>query len=707
MPSNEDVKQKTAENPPDADLRIEGAVKLEAADTQPADLTLRAYVFDQGGRVLGEANLDAKGTFSVPVKLAAPDNVELVIGPDDDPATVRRSSAHSQHISANEWVREGKAFRVRPQIFLPRDLWWSWRPRRICVSGHVRKVHTTAGQTEICPVPFVKVEIFDVDREACWDPYLTLAKDLFLDRPVIRIPDLIKERTSIPFPIPGPGPVERAGIRPGEEVALNPQPLPPRESKAFAEIAGSATLSDSAGARAKPAQQLTATSSLASKLEDLTLTSIVAPWVIRPRCFYSKKRVCRTTTDCNGFFRCCFNWPVFHFRQGRLRFDPRPDIIIRVTQVIDGVETVIYMDPYSSTRWNVTNAHIDLYLDNEDVHCGSGDCHGSQPGSPVFFTRIGDDEVYQINQANGLYEVAPYTNVAYGGSLLVYAQFGDDLTDGSPARYYRLSYARQGTSDFTPITTPLSDTRVNKLSFFSESHTLGPQVVNGVPALFEVRNFAGYYWYNPDWIGTWYSWLAEADANTYILRLEVFDQNGVLLTSASVDYRDGTVTPPTTLPPMTQPPRTSVPPAVRVDRCDLVITLDNKPPVVDLQIPAVLNDCGVIPFASVPPLDFNAHVFQENGRLNSWALTYTHGVLPAVHSLPGGGGSSTSGAPATINQTVSGSPLLVGLTTTCAFALKLSATAHIRDGRNFIYYVEQIKAIAIEKCVCPPEVVPG
>jgi hypothetical protein len=185
--------------------------------------------------------------------------------------------------------------------------------------------------------------------------------------------------------------------------------------------------------------------------------------------------------------------------------------------------------------------------------------------------------------------------------------------------------------------------------------------------------------------------------------LEMFDQNGALLTSANVDYRDGTVSPPATLPPMTQPPRTSVPPAVRVDRCDLVIRLDNKPPVVDLQIPAVLNDCGVIPFSSVPPLDFDVHVTQENGRLNSWALTYTHGVLPAVHSLPGGGGSSTSGAPANVNQTVSGSPLLVGLTTTCAFALKLWATAHIRDGRNFIYYVEQIKAIAIEKCVCPPE----
>ena len=62
------------------------------------------------------------------------------------------------------------------------------------------------------------------------------------------------------------------------------------------------------------------------------------------------------------------------------------------------------------------------------------------------------------------------------------------------------------------------------------------------------------------------------------------------------------------------------------------------------------------------------------------------------------GGSSNNGAPAAVNQNVSGAPLLVGLTTTCAFALKLYAYAHIRNGYGLIYYKETIKAIAIEKC---------
>lgn len=132
-----------------------------------------------------------------------------------------------------------------------------------------------------------------------------------------------------------------------------------------------------------------------------------------------------------------------------------------------------------------------------------------------------------------------------------------------------------------------------------------------------------------------------------------------------------------------------------------MITLDNKPPVVNLLIPAVLNECGVILGSSVPPLDFTAQISQENGRLRSWSLVYLKGINPVYQSLgAGSSGTSNTGSPATVNQVVSGAPLLAGLTTTCAFALSLSATAHIRDGRNFIYNAEQNKAIAIENC--PP-----
>jgi hypothetical protein len=700
-------------------FRIEGKIQREQPECQPGELKLTAYVFDKVGALLGSAELDAKGIYSVAVRLTQPADVELVVGPAEMPQQIRQSSAYRQKFSAKEWKLEEKQYRLKFDTLLPLDIWRPWWPQRICISGHVRKVSHHDGSTDICPVPFVKVEIFDVDRESCFWPPLRKWWELLLDRPVIRIPDLLKEPPIPPRPLPGPDPAPELnlgaflGLRSDigasllERVGLNPQPLPPRSASEMLTRLGtpgdqSPQIELNSRAALQPAftrvgEASRMDSSIASRLESLTLTSKIAPWLIFPLCFYSKAEVCETTTDCNGYFNCCFNWWPFHFRRGRLRFDSRPDIVIKVTQVINGVPTVIYLDPYTSTRWNLTHAHVDLFLDNEEVVCGNSHCYDPPPGSPVFFTRIGDDEVYKINQTSGLYNEAPLSNVAYGADLLVYGQFGDALTTGAPARYYRLSYAKQGSSEFTPVTASLSDTRVAKSTLLSETHLIGPKTVNGVPALYEVRNFSDYYWYNPDWIGTWNSQLAETDTGTYLLRLEVFDQNGAKLTSAmGVDYRDGTVAPPAVLPPM-------------LDRCDLVITLDNKAPEVELTIPAVINECGVIPWSLALSLNFQVQVSQENNRLRSWGLYYTKGVNPSVHYLASG--VSNNGLPGSVNQTVSGGSaapapgtgMLANLNSTCAFALKLWAIPHVRNGRYFIYYREQIKAIAVEKCPpCPP-----
>jgi hypothetical protein len=685
-------KKQTNDDRKTGGFRIQGQIQREQPDCQPGELKLAAYVFDKAGALLGTSTLDNKGNYSVAARMARPADVELIVGPADMQDQIRDSGAYRKKFTAKDWKSEGGQFRLKYDTLLPLDIWRHWYPMRICISGHVRKITHHGSTTDVCPVPFVKVEIFDVDRENCFWPPIRKWWEHLVDRPVIRIPDLLKEPHFPPKPFPGPDPL------PDLNLNFMPEMLGNYGPSASGQVAFKAMSSDSAPlpyTRVGEARMMD--TNIASRLDKLTLTSRVAPWLIFQNCFYSKAEVCETTTDCNGYFNCCFRWWPFHFRRGRLRFDSRPDIIIKLTQVINGVPTVIYMDPYTSTRWNVNNAHIDLFLDNEEVVCGNGHCYEPPAGSPVFFTRIGDDEVYKISQADGLFNGAGLTNVAYGSILLVYGQFGDALTTGSPARYYRLSYAKYGSSEFTPITASLQDTRVAKSTLFSETHILGPKTVNSVPALYEVRNFSDYYWYNPDWLGIWYSWLAEADTGKYVLRLEVFDQNGSKLTSAlGVDYRDGTVAPPAVLPAM-------------LNRCDLVITLDNKGPEVELTIPAVINECGVIPWTPALSLNFQVQVSQENNRLRSWGLYYTKGVNPAVHYLASG--SSTNGLPGSVSQMVSGGTaapapgtgMLAGLSTTCAFALKLYATAHVRDGRNFIYYKEQIKAIAVEKCPpCPP-----
>lgn len=683
---------------------VEGRVDFQQAEGDQPTTGIQVFAFDRLGVALGGAALDEKGQFKMALRLKEPTDLQIMAGPGNDADSVRQSANFTLPVSAKEWVQEGRGFLLRPQLFIPRPIWWPWRPLRLCISGHVRKIETLDGHTQTCPVPYVKVEIFDVDREACWWAPIRNWWDTLLDRPVVRIPDLLRPRFEPPLPFPGPDPAPtlrlqpRAGLR-GAQVGLNPQPLPPREtvlSRASASPSTLETLSSSALSASVTTglvgEARLLDSALSSRLDRLTLTSKIAPWLIFPRCFYSRQLVCETFTDCNGYFQCCFNWWPIHLRNGRLRFDARPDVVVRVTQIINGVSTVIYLDPYTSTRWNTSSAHIDLYLDNEEVRCGQG-CNPRPDGSPVFFTRIGNDEVYQIHQGSGLYADASVSQMAYGGHLNLYAVFGDALATGAPKRYYRLSYAPQGSADsaFKFIDADLRDTRVDKLTLTSADHFLGPQPVNGTTTLYEVRNRDDFYWYNPDWIGAWWTPPVEEDTGTYVLRLEVFDENGVYLNTASgqVDYRDGTVVPPALLPAMT-------------DHCDLVITLDNNAPVVNLNIPAVINECGVIPWSPTLTLNFNVAVSQENNRLHSWALHYTKGVNPANIHLDSD--SSPTGALSPVNQVVSGAPLLTGLMSTCAFALTLEAWVHVRNGYTLIRYPEQIKivAIAIEKCApCP------
>ena len=700
---------------------IQGQVTVEKCDTPPGDLKLKAYVFTGRGQFLAAENVDEKGTFQLALDLKAPIAVELFVGPDDDPKAIRQTTAYSEWFAAEAWVLEEGRYFLKPRIYLPYNIWWPWRPIRLCVSGHVRKISTSGPTTEICAVPFVKVEIFDVDRESCWWPYIVRWYDHLRDHRLVRIPDLIRERPPVPDPI---GPIAKGRINPGVIRGFNPQPDPPRELTQRLESVSLNPQPPPPGPTMPQMSNLALTQTLAvgevrqleanvaQSLENLTLTSTIAPWLFFPHCYYSKELVCETYTDCEGYFRCCFKWPQFHIRRGRLRYDPYPDIIIRVTQIIDGVATVIYLDPYTSTRWNSSSTHIDLFLDNEEVRCGSPLCGDPTPvGSEVFFTLVGDDDVYKINQSTGLYPnvAAPgvdlsISNLAYGGQLKLYAAFGTVLADGAPKRYYRLSYARQTIpgvtppdSAFQPITMPasgLNDTRVAMGTFLSETYNLGPKTVGTQPGLYEVRDTVHYHWYHQGDIGDWLSWVNEADTGRYVLRLEIFDQLGNKLNTSSgqVDYRDGTyvpTTPATPLPAMT-------------DHCDLIITLDNQGINATLTTPAT-NACGVVPWTPGLTLNFGVHVAQGNGRVHSWGLYYTKGTDSTPHYL--GSGVSSNGSPDPINTTITvpnSHPMINGLSSTCAFAIKLYGYAHVTNGRQrYIFYDEDLQAIAIEKCMCP------
>ncbi|MDP1864334.1 MAG: hypothetical protein Q8K52_10560 [Thiobacillus sp.] len=693
----------------DSSFILEGRIQREQAELEPDSMALSVFAFDQAGTSLGSAPLDEKGNYRMQVRLTQPTDVVVLVGPSGDPQQIRHSSAHKSTLPAESWKGQGSQYQLRYDANLPLAILRPWWPQRICISGHVRKVSHHDGHTEICPVPFVKVEIFDVDREFCLWPILRKRWPELLDRPVIRIPELLEEPRFPPRPFPGPDPAPDLDLNAVaatsnlDRVSLNPQPLPPR-------MAGMSRVGSEVSFNPQPDPPLRAISAfdvsrvgesrlmdnaIATRLDKLTLSSKIPPWLVFPHCFYSKAEVCETTTDCSGYFNCCFNWYPFHFRHGRLRFDGRPDIIVKLTQIINGVPTVIYLDPYTSTRWNTSHAHIDLFLDNETVRCGSH-CNPQPEGAATFLTLVGLDEVYKINQTSGKFGNlafgGTFNNWAYGGSLLVSGVFGDALTSGAPKRYYRLSYksglANADPNDntgFIPIDYPLTDTRVNKITFDSEVVTIGPQPpVNGVSGLYEIRNTANYYWYKRDQLG-WLTTEALGLADgLYTVRLEVFDETGTKLTSAAVDYRDGTDAPPGPLPPM-------------VNRCDLVVLVDNKAPTLGLTVPGASGTCGVVPFSAIPGLSVDIQVNQPHGRLHSWGLSYVKGITGGSGNL--GGNTQNSGiVPLPVAASIPATPMTAGLTGTCSFALTLNAWPLVRNGFGAINHVTRTIAIAIEKC---------
>ena len=144
---------------------IDGQISREQPECQPGELKLAAYVFDKAGSLLGSADLNEKGVYRVAVRLSQPADVDLMIGPSGMEKEIRRSSAFRRSFAAAEWKAEGtQQYRLQYNAILPLEIWLPWWPIRICISGHIRKVSSADGVTTVCPVPFVKVEIFDVDR---------------------------------------------------------------------------------------------------------------------------------------------------------------------------------------------------------------------------------------------------------------------------------------------------------------------------------------------------------------------------------------------------------------------------------------------------------------------------------------------------------------------------------------------------------------
>jgi len=87
----------------------------------------------------------------------------------------------------------------------------------------------------------------------------------------------------------------------------------------------------------------------------------------------------------------------------RFRLDARPDIVIKVTQVINGVETVIYLDPYA--------------FEQTSIQLGAGSAENAGGG-----LNFRPNHAFEIRLATLEYEhtwLAPMNGIEYRNAIKV------------------------------------------------------------------------------------------------------------------------------------------------------------------------------------------------------------------------------------------------------------------------------------------------
>ena len=154
-------------------------------------------------------------------------------------------------------------FELHYNALLPLNIWRPWWPQKIGLSGLLQKFALQAGADNSRPVPYVKIEVFDVDRDAYIWPWLCNRPDLMMDRPVARLPDLLKQATTPTCAVPVPEPALDFNQESSQQRGRTLEVSPPFEIKSeFTRVGDTRMLTDSVAAR----------------MDKLTLTSSVAPW---------------------------------------------------------------------------------------------------------------------------------------------------------------------------------------------------------------------------------------------------------------------------------------------------------------------------------------------------------------------------------------------------------------------------------------------
>jgi len=521
-------------------VTIDVSAKLDGVKEGQETPDLHAYVFTNAGDFLGRQALSGAGSgkvsFSTPVDRRS---LRVLIGPDVGKEVsydeLNRIGAVEKHVGV-----EGNKASLNTTI--SPAYWIRWPFRFCCVEGRVVK--------RIGPFyNFVDLNVCDATVEI----YEVYPIFWILERvpPEIlkKLREIIIQGPNGPINPPDPGPEFGMRGMTMERAAME------RPSVDFPEeLVASAKIS----------------SDLAFKQVLAQHPIYIYPWF----CWYWpwfvwKHKICTTTTDCFGRFECCFL---------ESRYASKPNLWFKVSQVINGVLTVIY-EPYPIhcyTHWNYdcgSEITIVVYNDAARTCCTEPPVVVPDGSNWVILEAIGGTSPHQIrgSSLDASTQVAgddhdrgwTRNNQPFGGLLRPRLRFRDTLIPIG-VTHYQVSWAPHGTGTWQVLSSTVNRHYVYTVGGnpVYGTYNLGPKTVNGVPNLFEITPtnaplggdwaFPPNYEYD-DLTSAYFDTLTvipPAAAGKYDLKVELFDATGAPVNIAakgvsyfvpSVDDLSGTI----------------------------------------------------------------------------------------------------------------------------------------------------------------------
>lgn len=272
---------------------------------------------------------------------------------------------------------------------------------------------------------------------------------------------------------------------------------------------------------------------------------------------YTKHKLGTATTSATGSFFFEFNWTYYLGGMHPIWMPPdtKPDILIEVTQRVNGVDVLLYEDqPDVDTRWNIDQfppgipiiIEGDMILPDEELTPIDTDFEFHGIGR-VLISELFDG---YADTSGSTPDVVKAKNSPFGGTIDIKGQFNNELQ----GNFYRVLFAKWEDDTTPPESgdfTPMLDEGWNIAMKVDDEWT----TVYRSPG--ELGELGGGFYQIPDYTDTnmtskeilvrWRTWRKDGGAprypdGKYSLRLEVYDEDGaaILATTSMAVQVDNT-----------------------------------------------------------------------------------------------------------------------------------------------------------------------